>query len=88
MKTKTTHNFHLPLPREIYSRLREASKRRSLPATVLARTAIDEWLKQQEKEELDRRIEAYARGMAGTECDLDEDLESAAVEHLLEMEEE
>ena len=84
MKTKTTHNFHLPLPRETYRRLREASKRRSQPTTVLARAAIDEWLKQQEKEERDRQIAEYAREMAGTEADLNEALESAAVDHLLE----
>lgn len=87
MKTKTNHNFHLPLPGEIYGRLREMSRKRSEPATILARIAIDEWLKQQEKKDLDQQIESYAREMAGTEQDLDQKLESTAVEHLLESEE-
>jgi len=88
MKTKTTHNFHLPLPKETYSKLREVSKRRSLPATVLARDAINQWLEKVEKEELDHQIEAFAQAAAESDTDLDETLESAAVEHLLDMEDE
>ena len=74
MNTKATHNFHVPLPEKMYRRLRTLSRRRSEPATVLARTAIEEWLRQQEKEERARAIESYARRMAGTEFDLDDAL--------------
>mgnify|MGYP001557672345 CR=1 FL=1 len=84
MKTKAKHNFHLPLPLEIYEKLRDQSEKQSTPATVLARTAIVEWLEQQEKAEIDNQIRSFAQSMAGTDCDLDEALEEAAVELLLE----
>lgn len=86
MKSKATHNFHLPLPRETYRRLRELSKRRSMPATKMARDAINQWLEQQEKEERDRQIETYAQAVAGTDADIDETLEAASIEHLMETE--
>lgn len=86
MKSEMTHNFHLPLSEELHRKLRHMSRLRSLPATTIARIAIDDWLKRQEKEELSRQIELYARKMAGKAHDLDEELESAAVENLKEME--
>ncbi len=87
MKSEMTHNFHLPLSEDLHRRLRNMSRLRSQSATTIARIAIDDWLKRQEKEELGRQIESYARKMAGTENDLDEEMESAAVENLKEMEE-
>ena len=40
------HNFHVPLPTELYSKLREEAERSKRPATALARQAIEDWLKQ------------------------------------------
>jgi hypothetical protein len=77
-------NFHLPLPEHTYAQLRAAAERSQLPATSLAREAIDLWLRQQLRQARHDAISAYAAEMAGTELDLDPDLESAGVEHLLE----
>jgi hypothetical protein len=76
-------NFHLPLPEPTYSLLRAAAERTRVPATTLAREAIDSWLKSQARTARHEAIAAYAAEMAGTDLDLDRDLESAGIEHLV-----
>jgi predicted transcriptional regulator len=77
-------NFHLPLPESLYRRLREAAERTNQPATALARYAIDRWLREHRKVLVREAIAAYAADVAGTRDDLDETLESAALEALRE----
>jgi S-adenosylmethionine synthetase len=50
-------NFHLPLPEQTYTHLRAEAERAKLPATALAREAIDWWLRQQLRH-LDPDLEA------------------------------
>jgi hypothetical protein len=54
-----------------------------VPATPLAREAVDSWLRQQERKARHGAIAACAAEMAGTHLDLDTDLESAGIEHLV-----
>jgi hypothetical protein len=76
-------NFHLPLPESTYIRLRAEADRAQVPATALAREAIDWWLEEQRRKVRHDRISAYAAEMAGTDFDLDPVLEAAGVDHLL-----
>jgi len=76
-------NFHLPLPEVTYTRLRAEAERSQVPATALAREAIDLWLREQARKARQDAIAAYAAEMAGTEFDLDRDLEAAGIEHLM-----
>lgn len=76
-------NFHLPLPEQTYLRLRAEAERTGVPATTLAREALDFWLRQQLRKARHDAIAAYAAEMAGTRLDLDVDLEAAASEHIL-----
>jgi hypothetical protein len=76
-------NFHLPLPERTYTDLRAEAERAQVPATALAREAIDWWLRQQLRKARHDRIAAYAAEMAGTDLDLDPDLEAAGIEHLV-----
>lgn len=76
-------NFHVPLPDRTYSELRAEAERTQVPATTLAREAIDWWLRQQFRKARHDAIAAFAEEMAGSNVDLDTDLESAGVEHLL-----
>ena len=75
-------NFHVPLPEQTYDDLQAESKRAQVPATALARGAIDSWLRHQRRKARRDAIAAYAAEIAGTNLDLDPDLESAAIEHL------
>jgi hypothetical protein len=76
-------NFHLPLPEETYAHLRAQAERMQVPATALAREAVDWWLREQSRKTRQSEIEAYAAEMAGSPLDLDTDLESAGIEHLV-----
>ena len=76
-------NFHLPLPEQTYTLLRAEAERTQVPATILAREAIDSWLKYQARKARHNAIAAYAVEMAGTDLDIDHDLESAGIEHLV-----
>ena len=76
-------NFHLPLPERTYALLRAEAERAQLSATVLAREAIDAWLKDQARKARHTAIAEFAAEMAGTKLDLDRELESAGVEHLV-----
>ena len=79
-------NLHVPLSDELHDGLRAESKRTRRPATVLARQAIAAWLKEQRKRERHEQIVAFATAAAGTDLDLDPDLEQASLEHLAELE--
>ena len=81
-------NFHLPLPEQTYGELRAEADRRRVPATSLARQAIQEWLRARKKAATRRAIAAYAAEVAGTELDLDQRLEAATIESLLNSERE
>ena len=80
-------NFHLPLPDETYSQLRAAADQRRVAATTLARQAIDLWLAREARAARHQAITAYATRFAGTEMDLDPDLEAAGLEHLSQQNE-
>jgi hypothetical protein len=73
-------NFHLPLPEQTYARLRAEAERMEVPATALAREAVEWWLRQQFRQARRDAIAAHAAEMAGTGLDLDSELESAAIE--------
>lgn len=75
-------NFHLPLPENTYKRLRVEAERKQIPATALAREAIDSWLRDQARKARHEAIAAYAEEMAGTELDIDRELEAAGIDHL------
>jgi hypothetical protein len=76
-------NFHLPLPEQTYTQLRAEAERTQVPATALAREAIDLWLRHRWRKARHEAIAAYAEEMAGTNLDLDPVLESAGIEHLV-----
>jgi hypothetical protein len=76
-------NFHLPLPDQTYAHLRAEAERAQVPATALAREAIDSWLRNQMRKVRHEQIAAWASEMAGSEFDLDSALETAGIEHLV-----
>lgn len=76
-------NFHVPLPEDIYSELNHAAHELKLPATQLARRVIESWLKEAKRFALEKEIEAYADAIAGTQSDLDQALEEAGIEALM-----
>ena len=81
---KNLKNFHVPLPVDLYQRLRKSARSAGRPATELAREAIALWLEQRRRESLHQALSEYTKRWAGTDGDLDEKLEAAGVEHLID----
>lgn len=75
-------NFHLPLPPEIHQMLREEAERSGQPATAVAREALQSWLTERRKQRRYQEIAGWASEHAGTDLDLDSDLEEAGLEAL------
>jgi hypothetical protein len=76
-------NFHLPLPEQTWAGLMQEAERARVPATALAREAIDLWLREQLRKARHEAIASWAAEAAGTNLDLDPDLEAAGIEHLV-----
>ena len=86
MKRVQKRNFHLPLPCDLYRELQAEAQQAGQPATVVARQAIEFWVRQNRKAERHRAIAAYASKWAASKLDLDPEMERAAVEHLVKKE--
>lgn len=83
MAVRRTVNFHLPLPSELYEQLREGAERSGQPATVVAHEALRVALRQRRKTRLHAEIAVFASQHAGSDIDLDEELErTASIESL------
>ena len=82
MKQAARHNFHVPLTTPVYQRLRTLAQNRCVPATQLVAQALEDWLERQEKLALHEEIARYAAGQAGTDEDLDPQLEAAGIESM------
>ena len=78
--------MHLPLSPELHADLKEQAELYGVPATALAREAIEEWLERRQRERVAEEMRAYALAVAGTGADLDEDFEGAGIEAWLEHE--
>ena len=72
-------NLHLTLPSELHEMLREA-ERAGQPATTLAREALRSWLTCLRDERLHEEIASWAAEHAGSDLDLDRDLENEGLE--------
>ena len=81
------NNLHVTLPHDLNEELRSEAKRSGQPATEIAREAIREFLCKRRRQALHDEITAYARAMAGTAFDLDEELEESAIEDLVSLDE-
>jgi hypothetical protein len=83
MAPSAMFNFHLPLPEDLHAMLREEVERSGQAATSLAREALLYWLGQRRKQRLHEEIAAFAQAQAGTDLDLDEELEQSGIEAIL-----
>jgi hypothetical protein len=70
----------------VYDDLKSEAQRSRMPATSMARLAIQSWLAARKKTARKQAIAAYAAEMAGTEFDLDRALEAATIDLLIESE--
>jgi hypothetical protein len=83
---KNLHNFHVPLPKDVYQALRTEAEQSKQPATTLAREAIESWLRERERQARRQAVAAYAKEVAGTKDDFDKDLEASSLETWKDLE--
>jgi len=79
-------NFHVPLPIELYELLKENAKDQSMPATKVVRRLIEHWIELRKRKKIQEEFSSFARKYAGSEYDLDEDLERMSLEVLDDLE--
>jgi predicted transcriptional regulator len=73
-------NLHVTLSHELDAELEVQARRLGMPATVIARAAIDAWVVRKRRERVAEEISSYADAVAGTEFDLDEAFEAGGIE--------
>ncbi len=71
MKRSAVRNFHVPLPDDLYNKLREEAGRSGSPATEIAKRAIEVLLEKRQRAALSEAIALYAAKQAATASDLD-----------------
>ena len=72
-------NLHIPVPEELYVRLKDESRRSGRPATEIARNAIGAWISAVRKAAVRRDLAAYVAEMAGTDQDIDPLMQAASL---------
>lgn len=77
-------HLHLPLSEGLHAALMREAQTSGQAATALVREAIEKLLAEREHQALEAALDAYIRAEGGGPNDLDEELEAAGVEHLLE----
>ena len=77
-------NLHLTLPEDTHRDLKKLSTETHRPLVDLAREFVTKGLKDARRARIAAEIAAYAEEMAGTNDDLDTDLEAAGLEAIAE----
>lgn len=76
--------FHLPLPDDLHEALRREATADHRPATEVARDALTGWLQARHRKRVADEIRRFALAEAGSDLDIDAELERAGVDHLLD----
>lgn len=82
MTTTVFKKMNLPLPPEMHEALFAESREMGVPTTRLVRRVLKDWLEERGRTRRREEIRRFAEAYAGTEIDLDSDLETAATEEL------
>jgi hypothetical protein len=75
----------LPMPPELHEAIFAESRTLGLPVTRIVRSALEDWLSRRRRVRLEEEIYQFAMAHGGTEIDLDPQLEQAATEELLRL---
>ena len=82
MGTIATKKLNLPLPREMHEALFAESHELGVPATRLVRSVLEDWLRERQRARRRAEVRRFAMEYAGSDLDLDTELERAATEEL------
>jgi len=82
MTTTTFKKLNLPLPSEMHEALFAESREMGLPATRVVRSLLEDWLRERRRARRRDEVRRFAMACAGSDLDLDPELEAAAAEEL------
>lgn len=78
MSMTAYRKLNLPLPEEMHAELFTESREAGVPATRLVRSVLEDWLRERRRGRRREEVRRFALEHAGTELDLDPELENAA----------
>ena len=84
MSLETATSIELPLASDVWNLLQDEAARSGQPTTSLVSDVVTNWVRERHRQLVAREIAEFAAAQAGSELDLDHDLECAAVEALSE----
>jgi hypothetical protein len=82
MTTTALKKLNLPLPLEMHEALFTESQELGIPATRVVRSLLEEWLRDRRRTRRREEVRRFAMESAGTELDLDPELEAATTEEI------
>ena len=82
MSVTSYKKLNIPLPEEMHRALFAESRHSGIPATRLVRSILEDWIEQQKRKRRRDDVRKFATTYAGSELDLDPELEDAAAEEL------
>lgn len=74
--------LNLPLPHDMHDAIFAESRRQGVSAARLVRGVLEDWLRERQRELRREEVRRFALEHAGTDLDLDPDLEAAATQEL------
>ncbi|MEE8523266.1 MAG: hypothetical protein V3T72_04985 [Thermoanaerobaculia bacterium] len=82
MGVAATKKLNLPLPQEMHEALFAESRELGVPTTRLVRSVLENWLNERQRARRRAEVRRFAMEGAGTDLDLDPELEGAGTEEL------
>ena len=86
MSSVTVTKMELPIDSDVWGLLQDEAERSGQPAVSLVSNVVANWVHERHRQRVAQEIAEFAAANAGSELDLDQDLESAALQTLGEAE--
>ena len=86
MSSVTVTKMELPLDSDVWGLLQDEAARSGQPAVSLASNVLAKWVHERHRQRVAQEIAEFAAAHGGSELDLNQDLESAALQALDEVE--
>ena len=82
MSSGTVTKLELPLESDVWGMLQDEAVRSGRPTVSLVSDVVAKWVHERQRQRIAQEIAEFAATHAGSELDLDSDLESAALQTL------
>ena len=84
MSSVSVTKMALPLDADVWGLLQDEATKSGQPAVSLVSHVVGEWVRERHRQRVAQEIAEFAAAHAGSNLDLDQELESAALQNILE----